>query len=454
MKSEMKKLLCFTAVCAALGALAPQAHAVLPIERWTAKSGARVVFVASPSIPMLDVRVDFDAGSRYDPEGKAGLANLTAGLLSAGVDAAPAGSAAAGKARSEGEMSDAFADIGAQFSASSGIDFASARLRTLSNPAMRAEALELMTQALQRPAFPANAFERDRQIAMSNVRENMTRPATVARVAFFHALYGRHPYGYSATEASLSAIRREDVAAFYRNAYAANRAVVSIVGAVTRQEAEALAEKLTAGLPAASAAAPAMPPVLPLKEGLEERIVHPSEQAHILVGQPAIARNDPDYFPLLVGNQVLGGGGFASRLTEQVREKRGLSYSVYSYFLPLQQPGIFEMGLQTRKDQADQALKVANQTVADFAAKGPTEAELRAAKDNLVKGFPLRIDGNAKLLDTVASIAWYGLPLDYLDTWGEKVERVTSADVRAAFARRVQPDRMVTVIVGASERQQ
>jgi zinc protease len=173
-----------------------------------------------------------------------------------------------------------------------------------------------------------------------------------------------------------------------------------------------------------------------------------SAQAHVLIGQPGYKRNDPDFFPLLVGNYILGGGGFVSRLSTEVREKRGLSYSVYSYFSPGLHAGAFTLGLQTRPDQAQQAVQVAREVVTRFVAEGPTAAELQAARDNLVGGFALRIDSNRKLLDNVASIAWNDLPLDYLDTWTKKVQAVTLADIRAAFARKLQPDRMVTVTVG------
>jgi zinc protease len=160
-------------------------------------------------------------------------------------------------------------------------------------------------------------------------------------------------------------------------------------------------------------------------------------------------RNDPDYFPLYVGNYVLGGGGFASRLIEEVRQKRGLVYSVHSYFIPLQQRGPFEIGLQTKREQADEALAVVRKTLGDFIAKGPTEDELKRAKQNLVGGFPLRIDSNKKILDYLAVIGFYRLPLSYLDDFTGKVEKVTVAQIRDAFTRRIQPDSMATVVVGA-----
>jgi zinc protease len=169
-----------------------------------------------------------------------------------------------------------------------------------------------------------------------------------------------------------------------------------------------------------------------------------------LIGQPGYKRSDPDFFALTVGNYTLGGGGFVSRLTTEVREKRGLTYSVYSYFSPGLHAGAFTVGLQTRPDQAAQAVEVARAVLAKFVAEGPTDAELKAAKDNLVGGFALRIDTNRKLLDNVANIAAHRLPLDYLDTWTQQVEQVTVAQVQAAFGRKLQPATMATVVLGAT----
>jgi zinc protease len=225
---------------------------------------------------------------------------------------------------------------------------------------------------------------------------------------------------------------------------------VSIVGALDRAQADALVTQIFARLPVASC--PALPPVAevqPLQAPQESRIAFVSAQAHVLVGQPGFKRQDPDFFALTVGNHILGGGGFTSRLTEEVREKRGLTYGVYSHFAPGLHAGAFTIGLQTRPDQAQQALQLVREVVSKFVANGPTAAELQAAKDNLIGGFPLLIDSNRKLLGNVANIAWNGLPLDYLDTWTQQVQKLKQADIRAAFARKLQPEKMVTVVLGA-----
>jgi zinc protease len=228
------------------------------------------------------------------------------------------------------------------------------------------------------------------------------------------------------------------------------RATVSVVGALTRAQTDALVQRLLAQWPrdAGCQSLPPVPEVASLTAAQNLNLPFDSAQAHVLMGQPGYKRSDPDFFPLLVGNHILGGGGFVSRLTEQVREKRGLSYSVYSAFSPGLHAGAFTVGLQTRPDQAAQAVAVAQEVVRGFVREGPTEAELQAAKSNLVGGFALRIDSNRKLLDNVANIAWNRLPLDYLSTWTRQIERVSAADVQRAMARVLQPERMVTVVVG------
>ena len=436
-----------TALFAIVATAAQGALAALPIEHWTAPTGARVFFVPSPSIPMLDINLDVDAGSRYEPAAKVGLASLTAGMLDKGV-------AAQGNAptRDEAAIADAFADVGASFGGGAGGDRTSLRLRTLSDPVERGPAIALMTQIVSAPTFPDAVLARDKQRLVAAIRESLTKPSVLAERAFGTAIYGTHPYGQTASPETVESITRDDLVRYYQANYTAKRAVVTLIGAISRQEAEAIAEQITRGLPADGATPPALPAVKePLEKAQTIRIPHPAQQASIIIGQPGIARGNKDYFPLLVGNYVLGGGGFSARLTNEVREKRGLTYSIGSYFAPAAQPGPFELALQTRKDQTEAALTVVRDTVAKFVADGPTDAELKAAKDNLVNGFPLRLDSNRKLLDNVANIGWYNLPLDYLDTWTQRIAAVTRDQVRTAFQRVLQPQTMATIVVGGPE---
>ena len=414
---------------------APLASAVLPIEHWTTARGARVYFVRADAIPMLDVQVDFDAGSRHDPAAKSGLAGMTAGLLARGVEGLD-----------EAQLAERFADLGASRGGGAGDDRASVSLRTLSAPRERDAAVDLLARMIAKPTFPEAVVARERERSIQSLRESLTRPDAIAQRTFEALLYPAHPYGRASTPESIAAIGRDDLVAFHRARYGARGAVVSLIGAVSRAEAEAIAERLTRELPEGTAAAPM--PAVATPPAAERRIAHPATQSHILVGAPAMARDDPDFFPLFVGNYVLGGGGFVSRLTNEVRDKRGLAYSVYAYFAPMAQPGPFTVGLQTRKEQTDEALKVVRDTVSRFVADGPTEDELRAAKANLVGGFALRIDSNRKILDNLSNIGWYRLPLDYLERWTDRVEAVTTTQIREAFARKVKPAQLVTVVVG------
>ncbi|GGC07022.1 peptidase M16 [Oxalicibacterium flavum] len=416
-------------------------HAALQIQSWSLDNGARVLFVQNDTIPILDVSIDFDAGARRDPTGKVGTAAMTNAMLARGVQAGGADD----PALNEAQISDAFADLAAQRGNRIDNDRGGLTLRTLSTE--RQPAIAMLSRLLAQPAFPADLLARDKIRTIANLRENLTKPEVIAERAFNTMLYGSHPYGAQLTEQSVNAIARDDLVAFHAQHYVANRAVITLIGDVSRSEADTIARQLTARLPQ-GAPLPALPSVQPAKGG-EQRIAHHSSQAHILIGMPALQRPDDDYFALMVGNYVLGSGGFVSRLMNEVREKRGLTYGVSSYFEPMAQPGPFQIGLQTKAEQADAALKIVRETVDGFLREGPTAAELKAAKDNLVGGFALRIDSNKKLLENIAMIGFYGLPLDYLDTWTANVERVTAAQIRAAFQRKLHPEQFSTVVVGA-----
>ncbi len=425
------------------------ALAAIPIQHWTQPSGAQVYLVESPAIAMVDIQMEFDAGTRRDPAAQAGLAGVTTGMLEKGLlarDGAPA--------MDENALSEAWADLGAQFGAGATSDRMGFSLRSLTEPDLLDKAVSLAARELAEPAFPDAIWQRERQRLQASIKESYTRPGSIVGRAYAQAVYGTHPYGYQVTEETLSRISVDDMRKLYAASVVACRARISMVGAVTRAQADAIATRLLARLPQVPCAGlpplPEVPEVAPLAQADEKRIPFDSAQAHVLIGQPGYKRDDPDYFALTVGNYILGGGGFVSRLTLEVREKRGLTYGVSSYFSPGLHAGAFTVGLQTRPDQAPQAVALVRDVLKEFVASGPTEAELKAAKDNLIGGFALRIDSNRKLLDNIAGIAWNRLPLDYLDTWTQQVDKVTVADIKAAFARKLQPEKMVTVILGAA----
>jgi zinc protease len=246
----------------------------------------------------------------------------------------------------------------------------------------------------------------------------------------------------------VAALSTEDLRAFHARHYGAENATVAIVGALDRAQAEALAERLTADLPPAGPPPP-LPPVPALEQGQEQQIAFPSSQTHLYLGQPGMYRGDPDYFALYLGNHILGGSGLVSLLMEEVREKRGLSYSVFSYFVPMARKGPLLMGLQTQNAQAGVAQEVLLQTLERFIDEGPTQAQLEAAVKNLTGGFPLRIAGNSSIVNYLSVIGFYDLPLDYLDRFPDRIRAVTAEQIRDAFQRRVDPSRLVVVAVGA-----
>lgn len=429
----MKKIL-FVLWSACWLLMAFPVHAGVKIAHWLAPSGATVFFVESHDLPMIDAQVEFPAGSAFDPAGKAGVASLAQGLLDAG----------AGNLDEE-KLAESIADLGAQLSGSADNDRAGLSLRSLSSVKEREAALALMQTMLAKPAYSEAALAREKGRAISALQEAETRPDAIAAKRFAAAIYPNHPYGVSPDVASVSAITRDDLISFHHARYVANHAIVSIIGDVTRVEAEAIAQRLTAELPSSSDAINL--PAITLPKADTIRVAHPAAQSHIYVGMPGIPRGDPDYFPLLVGNYTLGGGGFVSRLMNEVREKRGYAYSVFSYFMPRKQAGPFEIGLQTKREQSGDALKVVNEVLTGFLKSGPTPSELKAAKQNLVDGLALRLDSNAELLGYLSLIGFYGLPVDYLDTFQAKVNAVTAQQIRDAFARHVKPENLVTVIV-------
>ncbi len=426
------------AFCVALLLSLPlSAQAALTLQHWQTPQGARVIFVESHELPILDISVDFPAGSARDPDGQAGLAQLTHILLDQGAGGL-----------SDTAIAHRLADVGAELGGNFDRDRAGVTLRTLASAAEKNAALDILTRVLQQPDFPQAVVQREKQRLIAGIREAEADPGTVADKAFYRALYGTHPYAHdeSGEPAAIERLTRAELQGFYRAHYSAPNAVIALMGDISRADAEAIAARLTGGLSHA-AVVPALPKPGPAA-ATDMRIAFPSTQSHVLVGTVGMARNDPDFFPLFVGNYVLGGGGFDSRLMHEVRDKRGYAYSAYSYFLPMMEAGPFQLGLQTKLAQTDDALKVAQATLRQFIAEGPSEAELKQAKDNLTGGFPLRIDSNKKILEYLSLIGFYNLPLDYLDTWVDKVNAVNVAAVKQAFARHIDPDKLVTVVVG------
>lgn len=432
----LRKLLAAKLLLLAL-LFAPWVQAGPKIEHWTTDKGLRVYYVSAPDLPMLDIRLIVDAGSARDGD-QPGLALLTSNMLNKG---------AAGL--TEDQLAEEFESIGAVFSSGASMDMGWAGLRTITLEREQKMALDTWLKVIAKPDFPAKDFERVQKLTLTGLQAEKQDPSTLASKAFYAALYGDHPYGQpqNGTEDSVTALTVEDLQQFYQQYYTVKNGLLVIVGAVDRKQAEALAEQVADVLPEGEPASP-IPEVRQLEEAKTIHIPYPSAQSHILVGQIGNKRGDPDYYTMYMGNQILGGSGFTSRLMKEVRDARGLSYSVYSYFGPMAQLGVFELGLQTKNEQTEEALEVVRNVIREFQQDGPSGNELSAAQKDVTGGFPLRTASNSQIVEYIGVIAFYGLPLDYLDTFTSKVSAITVEEIVDAFQRRVRPDKMVTVIVG------
>ena len=433
----MKNRLLITLLLLSLGIVSAKVVASPQILHWTTESGVRVYFVEAPEIPILDVRLVFKAGSAQDAE-KYGLASLTSDLMDEGAGELDANA-----------FKEQLADTGASFSAGALRDMAWLSLRTLSEQKSAEPAISLFRQAAIAPRFEQAAVERAKAAKISRIRRSAASPGTTANKAVRKAIFGDHPYAHptEGLESTLAQISRNEVVKFHRKFYVAENAVLAITGAVTRAQAEKLANQITADLLRGEPAGP-VPEVALLKEKSTNHLAFDSIQSHVRLGMPGMKRGDKDYVPLFVGNHVLGGGGLVSLLFDEVREKRGLSYGVNSYFAPSEQLGVFVASLQTDGSQAEQALQVLTDTIDTFIKQGPPADRLAAAKQNLIGGWPLRVDSNSEIIEYIAMIGFYGLPLDYLETFPQRVAAVTAEDIKDAFARRVDLERSATVVVG------
>jgi zinc protease len=411
--------------------------AIPTIQHWETDNGARVYFVPAPELPMVDIEIVFDAGSARDGE-QPGLATLTNDLLSEG----------AGE-HSADEIAEHFDSLGAKISQTVDRDTATVRLRTLTDAELLQSALDMFALLVAKPTFEATAFNRTQQQTLTYLKYQQQLPSSTAEKAFYQAVFGDHPYAHlsEGTPASVASLTPEAAKAFHARYYVAKNAIVAIVGAVERKQAEQLAQKVVHLLPIGQPA-PQLPSVASLTEAKTIHLDHPSTQTHILIGQPGVARGDPDYFTLYVGNYIFGGSGLVSRLSQAIREEQGLAYSVQSYFYPQRMAGAFEISLETGNEQTQRALQIINTLLHEFIKTGPTAEELKQAKQGITGRFPLRIKSNKNIIGYLSTIGFYQLPLDYLHTFNDKIEAVSLEMITDAFNRRIQLDKLVTITVG------
>lgn len=408
----------------------------LDIKQWHTQNGAKVLFVETHDLPMIDIRMSFKAGSSRDGH-LPGISRLTNALIVEGT----------GELSAE-NIADNIESVGAQLGHDSLQDMAWSSLRLLSNTPKRSDIIDLYARVTGLPSFPKDGIERDRTSMLTSLKSRKLSIGEVTGDAFNSALYKDHVYeiGSHGTEAALSAITQNNIKEFHQKYYVAKNATVAIVGDLTLQQAKQLSEDLTQYLKEGKAVDRIEPPKATTER--VEFIDFDSTQTHIVQGLPVLSRKDKDYFSLYVGNHILGGSGFGSRLMSVIREEKGLSYSVYSYFSPMESKGPFQMAMQTANHQVTEARSLLDELLLEFIEKGPDADELLKAKKNITGGFALKIDSNSKIINYLAVIAFYDLPLDYLDTFNSKVEKVSIKDIKDAFKRRVKLDQMIEIVVG------
>ncbi len=411
--------------------------AVPTIQHWQTSNGVSVYFVPTTGLPILDAQLLFDAGSVRD-DAKSGIAALTSVLLDQSA-----------ARKSAQDIAEALESVGAQLGVSTSRDFTSISFRSLTDTESLKKSWAILKKVVNEPDFPEVDFQREKNRTLLTIAKREESPGTLAQLALYKEIFKGHGYANAVqgNKRTVSQLTADDLKRFYDDYYVAQNLKVILVGGVSNERAKDMVEDLIGRLPLGEKAA-TIADVVDLKKGKTIHREYSSQQTHIMYSLPVLKHNDADYFALYMGNHILGGSGFSSRIVKEIREQRGLAYSAYSYFHPMVEKGPFLVGLQTRNEKVQEATDAIKSTLSDFIENGPTEEELVAAKKNLVGGFALKLDSNKKLLANVAGIVASGAPLNYLNEYMGKVKAVTRKQVTDAFERRVVMDKMVMVTVG------
>lgn len=427
-------------VLAALAAvvLTVPAHAEIDIQQIETPGGVSAWLVEEPTIPFVALEIVFRGGTSLDPADKGGAVNLMAALLEEGAGDMDARAFAAARD-----------DLAASFRFDASDDSVSVSARFLSDTADAAA--DLLRAALVEPRFDADAVERVRAQVLSGLRSDAEDPNALVGQAFAAAVYGDHPYALPGrgTVDSVSALTRDDLAAAHRGALARDRVHVAAAGDISAADLSALIDRVLGDLPATGADLPG--PADVVFDGTTTVIDVATPQSVISFGQPGIDRHDPDFFAAFVLNQVLGGGGFGSRLTEEVRVKRGLTYGIYSYLSTKDHANLYAGGASTANARAAETVDVVRAEWARMAADGPTEAEVDAAKTYLIGAYPLRFDSNAAIAQIMVGMQLDGLTPDYIATRNDKVAAVTLDNVRRVAAELLDPAALTFFVAGQPE---
>lgn len=424
--------------------LAASSDRVVDFQRWQTKQGSQVYYLNTPQLPMLDIKIAFRAGSAYDGK-HFGLAALTNDLIDQGNTQLNAD-----------QIAENFENLGAEFSTKISRDAATISLRTLSMPDKLVRAIKLLNLVLSQPNFPKKAFDRKKNKQLAAIKQQLQSPATIASNTFFATLYPAHPYGHPTIgrAKSVKKLNSHLVKQFYRRYYTAQNAVIVLVGNVNSTQAHHIAAQISRELHQGSKA-PIVSQVVDKTSTKSstaklaiQTISFPASQTSVRMGQLGIKYRSPNYFPLIVGNYTLGGGGLVSRLFNQLREQHGLSYAAFSYFLPMAQTGPFVIGLGTRTKQANKAIQLTQAVLANFIKTGPSETELQTAKNNITSNLILGLDSNRAIANTLLTMAFYQLSDDYLDSYRKKIDAVNQEDIKQAFQALIKPNQLLVVRVG------
>ena len=405
-------------------------------KRTVLSNGMVLLTSEQRALPMVSIEILIDAGSRFEPAGQAGLANLTAKLLIYGT-----------KRRSALQISDALDFIGANLETNCGQDTSSVSMTMLKKDLTTG--LDLLADVLTQSAFPQAEIERQKQAVIASIRATEEDPGALARKAFAAALFPQSPYGrpVEGNEASVKNLQQKSLRDFFTRYYRPNRAIIAVVGDVSEQEIlkalDAAFGGWSKGEPSSQAPVPAT-----VSGSKTQRINKELTQANIVLGHNGVARGNPDYYAIQVMNYILAGGGFSSRAMDSIRNERGLAYSVYSYFAAEKSHGTFEFVMQTKNETAMEAIRIAGEEMRRMREQPVSDQELNDAKDYLIGSFPLRFDTNRKVASFLSQVEYFQLGLDYPDRYTELIRKIGREDVQRVAKQYLQPDKLVTVIVG------
>ncbi|MEM9059554.1 MAG: pitrilysin family protein [Pseudomonadota bacterium] len=411
------------------------ARADVEIQNVTSPSGQTIWLVEEPSIPIVAIELGFRGGSWLDPAGKEGLSRFAVGLMNEGsgdLDAV--------------EFANRSNDISARIGFSVSRNDAEVAGRFLVETLD--EGIDLMALAISSPRFDAEPIERVRKQILSGIAQSETDPDSIAAKTWYASTFKGHPYARPSqgTAESINSVTVEDLKASHARLYQRAGLFVSIVGAIDAEKAGEIVDRLIASLPEGELHD--VPAVKTVPEPGVQVIEQDVPQSVAIFGHKGLLRDDPDFIPAYVMNYILGGGGFASRLTEEVREKRGLAYSVYSYLTTMDGAGLYIGGVQTANERIAESIDVIRAEWTRLATEGVTEEDLEKAKTYLTGSFPLRFDSNSKIANYLLFMQMEDLGIDYLERRNGLIDAVTLEDIKRVAARVLQPEALSFVVVG------